>query len=325
MSVLVTGGAGYIGSVTVQTLLENGYRVIVVDDLSGGHRESLPENVDLVVGDIGNSDVLDRVFSRNRIEAVIHFAAESTVTTSMEYPGRCFKVNVTSSTALLEASYRYGIRKFVFSSSAAVYGSPLSIPISEEAPMRPTNPYGLSKVVFERILRWYQAVYGLTVVILRYFNAAGAVGGLGEWHDPETHLIPRILRTAMGKAPGVTILGTDYPTPDGTCVRDYVHVQDIATAHVLALRYAQDLSEYCFNLGLGWGYSVKEVVEAARRVTGVSFPVSVGSRRSGDPPILVADAQKARLYLGWSPKFVDLEEIIDTAWVWNRKHLGVGH
>ncbi|MBF8267679.1 MAG: UDP-glucose-4-epimerase [Dehalococcoidia bacterium] len=321
MKVLVTGGAGYIGSVTARRLLAEGHGVVVLDNLSQGHREGVPEGAELVVGDVCDAAVLDKVFAQGDFDAVMHFAADSVVSSSMTDPQRYFRTNVTGGLALLDAMLRHGTKRLVFSSSAAVYGTPEEIPIREDHSKEPVNSYGESKWLFERILKWYGRAYQLLHISFRYFNAAGAAYGIGEDHRPETHLIPNVLRAAQGPSNGVTIFGNDFPTSDGTCVRDYVHVDDIAAAHVLALGHLEDMSGEVFNLGLGRGYSVQDVVDVTRQVTGVNLPVHVGPRRPGDPAALVASPERARNLLGWRPQHTELIDIIGSAWEWRRRHL----
>ena len=320
MRILVTGGAGYVGSFTVQRLLAEGHAVVVVDNLSQGHRVMVPKGAELVVGDICEASFLDGVFARGGFEAVMHFAAETVVATSMTDPQRYFRTNVTGGLTLLDAMLRHGTKRLVFSSSAAVYGIPQEASIPESHPKEPVNSYGESKWLFERILQWYGSAYGLLHISFRYFNAAGSGQGIGEDHRPETHLIPNVLRTAQGLSDGVTIFGNDYPTPDGTCVRDYVHVEDIAAAHVLALDHLESLRADVFNLGLGRGYSVREVVDVAKQVTGADFPVHLGPRRPGDPAVLVASPERAKNVLGWSPQHAELTDIIESAWEWHQHH-----
>ncbi len=323
-SVLVTGGAGYIGSHTVRELVENGFHPIVLDNLKRGHAEAVPEG-ELIVGDLADAVLLDSIFDKENVDGVVHFAGLCYVGESVSQPGRYYEENVGNGLTLLQVMRRHGVKKFVFSSSCAVYGDPLHLPIEEEHPKNPVNPYGESKLFIESILRQYDRAYELRSVSLRYFNAAGASldARLGESHDPESHLIPRVLRAARGEIEKIEIYGDDYPTRDGSCVRDYIHVQDLAIAHVAAYRWldGSSTSEY-FNLGTGTGYSVREVVEQASRVTGQNIPSEVRSRRPGDPPELVADGQKAARLLGWKPQHSELEKILTTAWTWeqNRRY-----
>ena len=318
MAILVTGGAGYIGSVTVAALLAGGEQPVVLDNLVYGHREAVPAEVPFYEGDIGDGDLVRKIAAEQDITACMHFSAYAYVGESVEEPSKYFNNNVVQTIALLDKLVDLGIKRFVFSSTCATYGEPQYTPIDESHPQLPTNPYGWTKLMAEQALRAYDKAYGLRFVALRYFNACGAAGDLGEDHDPETHLIPLVLAAAAGKIPEVSIFGDDYPTPDGTAVRDYIHVSDLADAHILALRYLESGGDSdVFNLGNGNGYSVNEVIEAARRVTGKPVPATVAARRAGDPSKLVADAQKARSVLGWEPRFPELESIIETAWAWH--------
>ena len=320
-SILVTGGAGYIGSHIVRRLSDDGRAVVVLDDLSEGHRAAVGD-APLVVGDFADPGILDRIVETHAVDRIIHMAALCQVGESVEHPARYYDNNVRKSIVLLEGVRRNGIRGIVFSSTAAVYGEPDGVPIDEHHPKRPTNPYGETKWVIERALASYADAYGLRYVALRYFNAAGAhpSAELGEDHEPEPHLIPIVLRAARDGGPPVKMFGTDWPTPDGTCVRDYVHVVDLADAHVRALD-AMDRGEVeadAFNLGNGEGFSVREVVDVVRRVTGRPVEAVEAPRRPGDPATLVASAARARERLGWSPKYPDLETIVETAWRWHR-------
>jgi len=318
MRVLVTGGAGYIGSVVTEVLLERGHTVVVFDDLSKGHRESVPAGTPLVEADLLDGPALSQALAGHAVEAVVHMAAHSYVGESMEAPAKYYHNNVVAGLALLEAMRKVGTDRLVLSSTCAVYGEPGKVPIEEDDPTAPTNPYGETKRVFEHALRWYGQAYGLASISLRYFNAAGATDRNGEWHDPETHLIPLLLEVADGRREHVTIFGDDYPTRDGTCVRDYIHVSDLATAHVLALealRPGHPLRIY--NLGCGGeGHTVREVVEVARRVTGRAIDVRIGPRRSGDPAVLVAGSERITRELGWRPQRQALDEIVGSAWRW---------
>ena len=321
MAILVTGGAGYIGSVTVELLRARGEEVIVLDDLARGHRETVPADVPFYQGNIGDGALLARIAGEHELESCIHFAALAYVGESVAEPGRYFENNVGQGIALLGALLKAGVRRLVFSSTCATYGEPRSVPISEDHPQQPTNPYGWSKLFMERIMESYESAYGLKFVALRYFNACGATARLGEQHEPETHLIPNVLAAAQGRLPFVSVFGDDYPTPDGTCVRDYIHVSDLGAAHILALEHLRGGSgSERINLGNGQGYSVLEVVEAARRVTGQAIEVRIEPRRAGDPSRLVADAAKARAVLGWRPAFPDLASIIRSDWEWRSKH-----
>lgn len=315
--VLVTGGAGYIGAHTVKALGEAGYQVTVFDDLSRGHPEQIP-GIPLIIGLCEDEGALRDVFSSCEYDAVVHFAGESQSGESMSNPAKYFRRNVMGGLNLFSVMVRYGVRKLVFSSSASVYGDPIHTPISEESPVNPKSPYGESKAFLEKALEWYDKAYGLRSVSLRYFNAAGADpgGGMGEDHDPETHLIPLIFQ-AIGNQEPICIFGDDYPTHDGTAIRDYVHVTDLADAHVLALEaLGKNASTSILNLGSGKGYSVMEIIKAAEKVTGKTVPYEVGPRRHGDPAVLIASSEKARAVLGWAPRLSSLEDIIRTAWQW---------
>ncbi len=319
MNVLVTGGAGYIGSVVVEQLITQGHKTIVFDNLSKGHRQAVTPDAVFVPGDLDDRAHVVETFERHRIEAVIHMAASSLVGESVQKPHPYFLNNVANGLTLLDAMLATGVKKIVFSSTAAVYGAPDTIPIPEDAPLRPSNPYGESKLAFENMLRWYDAAYGLRYASLRYFNAAGASERSGEDHDPETHLIPNVLRVAAGKMSHVDVFGEDYPTPDGTCIRDYIHVIDLAQAHILALNVLESRSEI-YNLGYGNGYSVAEVVEMARQVTGRWISTEAAPRRAGDPPILIASSNKIMRDLGWAPRHSELDNIIASAWKWHLAH-----
>lgn len=333
---LVTGGAGYIGSIVAEELLKDGYDVLVLDNLRQGHRGAVPSGAEFASADICDPASLEDVFQRHKFDAVMHMAAETAVEFSITDPQRYFQNNIVGGLNLLEAMRKYRVRKLVFSSSASVYGEPESTPIEEEHPKAPVNAYGETKLMFERILGWYGKAYGLKHLSLRYFNAAGASKLLGEDHRPETHLIPNILKAALlqppisnpqPQGPGtrdsgfVSIFGTDYPTKDGTAIRDYIHVVDIAQAHVLALERLEDLSGRAYNLGNGEGYSVLEVIETAKKVTRVDIPTRVCTRRPGDPAVLVASSNLAKTEMGWKPQFPELGSIIGSAWIWMRKHI----
>jgi UDP-glucose 4-epimerase len=317
MNVLVTGGAGYIGSVCVEQLLNLGHNVVVVDNLSEGHRQAVDERAIFVKADLEDSRAICDVFKNHPIDAVMHFAALALVGESMEQPGRYFKNNVYGALNLLEAGRQAGIKKFVFSSTCATYGIPDKVPITEDQQQNPLNPYGESKLMFEKILKWYNKIHGLEFVAFRYFNAAGATEKYGEDHKTETHLIPNVLKVVLGKKEVCEIYGTDYPTPDGTCVRDYIHVYDLATAHIAALKPV--IVGY-YNLGNGEGYSVREVIKVCEKVTGKKIPVVEKPRRPGDAPKLVASAEKARRDLNWTPIYPSLEQIVSSAWNWHRSH-----
>ncbi len=335
MRVLVTGGAGYIGSVVAEELLQAGHQVVVFDNLSRGHREAVPKNAELIVGELADRNHLDQVFRLRAIDAVMHFAALIEAGESMKAPEKFFRNNTANALTLLEAMLAAGVKHFVFSSTAALYGNPERTPIEEGDPLRPTNAYGESKLLVERMLAWFHQIHGLRYASLRYFNAAGASRpGQGEAHQPETHLIPRILEVALGRAEHANIFGTDYPTPDGTCVRDYIHVSDLAHAHLLALHALDDRalddralkgarensSPLIYNLGNGQGFSVRQVIEVARKVTGHPIPVIESARRAGDPAVLIASSEKIRRDVGWQPNFPDLKTIVESAWQWHRTH-----
>ena len=325
MRVLVTGGAGYVGSVSVERLIEAGHEVVVLDDLSTGHRESVPAVVSLEVGSYGDSDLIARLLERAHIDAILHCAARSLVTESVREPSRYYRDNVAGGIVLLEAARQASVGRVVFSSTAAVYGVPDATPIPEDAALRPINPYGETKRTFEGALRFYGEAYGLRSVSLRYFNVAGATKRNGELHTPETHLIPNVLRAAETGAP-ITLFGDDYPTPDGTCIRDYIHVADLADAHLAALEATSpddprtDAALVC-NLGIGAGFSVRQVVDAATAVVGRPIPQTIGPRRAGDPPVLVAAPDRAHDVLGWTAARPTLEEMIGSAWDWRQTHL----
>ena len=321
MAVLVTGGAGYIGSVTVELLRGQGEQVVILDNLSRGYRRAVPDDAVFYEGNLGDRALIKRITDTHQIDACVHFAALAYVGESVEHPARYFENNVGQGVDLLGALLEAGTRQFIFSSTCATYGEPQYIPLDEQHPQRPVNPYGWSKFVLERALESYDRAYGMKFVALRYFNAAGATETLGEDHRPETHLIPIVLAAAEGKRPDVPVFGGDYPTPDGTAVRDYIHVTDLGTAHLLALKHLRlgGQSEF-INLGNGMGYSVLEVVEAARRVTGREIHVQVQARRAGDPAHLIAKADRAREVLGWQPAHPDLADIIGSAWRWRQSH-----
>lgn len=320
MRVLVTGGAGYIGSVVTEELVKDGHDVVVYDNLSKGHREAVVESAHLVDADLLDADKLRQTLRDNRIDAVIHMAASSLVGESVEAPAKYYHNNVFAGLVLLDAMRECGISRIVFSSTAATYGEPEAQPIFESAATNPTNPYGETKLAFERAMHWYENAYALRYASLRYFNAAGATEKCGEDHDPETHIIPITLQAAAGKRPHVEIFGEDYPTPDGTCIRDYIHVVDLARAHILALDVLSERSAI-YNLGCGGdGYSVRDVIDTARRVTGKEIPVRMGQRRPGDPAVLIASSDKIKTELGWRPRFQDLGLIIESAWRWMQAH-----
>lgn len=317
MKTLVTGGAGYIGSVCVEQLLDAGHEVTVFDNLTEGHRSAVDPRARWVHGCLSQPDALAAALKASGAEAVLHFAAFALVGESMTQPGKYFRNNVACGINLLDACVQAGVKKFVFSSTCATYGVPDAVPISESQIQKPINPYGESKLLFERMLPWYHTIHGLEYVAFRYFNAAGASPHRGEHHRIETHLIPNVLKVALGQATAVDILGTDYPTPDGTCIRDYIHVIDLADAHIRALRPGV---HGFFNLGNGGGYSVRQVIDACRRVSKHPIPAIEKPRRPGDPPRLVGDPSKARAELGWTPRYPEIEQIVATAWNWHQRH-----
>jgi UDP-glucose 4-epimerase len=319
MKLLVTGGAGYIGSICVEELINAGFSVVVLDNLSEGHRAAVDKRAEFVRADLADRESLPKILAQSRTEAVMHFAGNALVPESMRNPAKYFRNNFVNGFHLLDAMREVGMNKIVFSSTCAIFGTPERLPITEEMPKNPVNPYGESKLMFEKLLRWYDELHGIRSVSLRYFNAAGATEKFGEHHVEETHLIPRVLQVALGQAPSATIFGTDYPTPDGTCIRDYVHIVDLAQAHILALKKLEQGSA-AYNLGNGDGYSVRQVIEAARQITGHKIPVEERPRRAGDPPRLVGSAEKIRRELGWKPKFPRIEEIVESAWHWHKKH-----
>lgn len=319
MRVLVTGGAGYIGSVVVAQLLEAGHDIVVYDNLSKGHRESVPSKVPLVVADVGDAEKLGAVIQRHSPRAVMHFAASIEAGESMQHPAKYFRNNTANTLNLLDTMQSHGVRGFVFSSTAAVYGNPKSTPIRESDALEPANAYGESKLLVERMLNWFHRIHELSYVSLRYFNASGATAELGEMHRPETHLIPIVLQVAEGKRDHVSIFGADYPTDDGTCVRDYIHVADLADAHVRALEAlgrATTPVRHIYNLGNGRGFSVRQVISTAERVVGKRIAAVEADRRAGDPAVLVASSEKIQNELGWRPRHADLESIIGSAWQW---------
>ncbi|HEX2116517.1 MAG TPA: UDP-glucose 4-epimerase GalE, partial [Alphaproteobacteria bacterium] len=320
-ALLVTGGAGYVGSHAVVELLSRGHQVIVFDNLYQGHREAVPAEAKLVPGDLSDRAAIAAVFKAHRIDAIMHFAAHSLVGESMTRPLRYVGENVVNAVNLIEAAIENKVRKFVLSSTCAIFGTPGRVPIDEEVPKAPVNPYGEGKLAIERILHWADKAHGLRSACLRYFNASGAhpTADIGEDHTPETHLIPIALDVALGKRPHIDIYGTDYPTPDGTCVRDYIHVCDLADAHVRVLDALDERSRH-YNVGIGRGYSVREVIASVRRVTDAKVPERVAPRRAGDPPVLVAAPDLIRRELGWQPHYTDIDTIVATAWKWRRAH-----
>lgn len=319
MNVFVTGGAGYIGSATAEALLEAGHTVTVFDSLVTGYRRAVPEAAHFIHADLADGDALTVALTNEKYDAVMHFAAFIEAGESMKEPGKFFKNNLANSLDLIEAATRAGVPRFVLSSSAAVYASS-DEPLTEDLPLDPANVYGYTKLAIENTLEWYRRIHGLHYAALRYFNAAGALPGRGEAHQPETHLIPLVLRVALGQADAAYIYGSDYPTPDGTCIRDYIHIADLVSAHLLALDALNEQDKLIFNLGNGSGYSVREVIETARRVTGHPIPVVESPRRPGDAPRLVASSEKISRELGWQPQHPDLTNIVASAWEWHRTH-----
>jgi UDP-glucose 4-epimerase len=318
---LVTGGAGYIGSVVVGQLLDASHQVTVIDNLSHGYRRAVPKGAELIVGDLADKEKLSKLFQTGSYDGVLHFAAFIEAGESMKVPEQFFRNNTANALSLLEAMLTAGVKRFVFSSTAALYGNPAKTPIEEQDALQPTNAYGESKLLVERMLEWFHRIHGLRYASLRYFNAAGAAApDRGEAHQPETHLIPRVMKVALGNEKQLEVFGTDYPTPDGTCVRDYVHVVDLATAHLLALDALDRGGRLIYNLGNGQGFTVRQVIDGVRRVTGREIPVIESPRRAGDPAVLIASSEKIRRELNWKPKFQKLEAILESAWVWHRNH-----
>ena len=316
MKILVTGGAGYIGSVCAELLLDQGHEVAIIDNLSEGHRGAVDSRADFAQADLQDRQSISSVLARVGPDAVMHFAASALVVESMRDPSKYFRNNIGNGVNLLDAMVEHGCRRFIFSSTCAIFGPPERVPIDESLPTGPINPYGESKLAFEKILRWYGEIHGLTFVSLRYFNAAGASEKFGEDHRVETHLIPNVLKVALGEKPHVDIFGTDYDTPDGTCIRDYIHIVDLAHAHMLALE--ANKSEF-YNLGTGGGSSVREVIDCCRKITGRKIDIVEKPRRPGDPPRLIASSEKAKRELGWQPRFQSLDAIIESAWKWHQK------
>ena len=317
MNVFVTGGAGYIGSICTEELLNAGHQVAVYDNLTEGHRSAVDSRARFLLGKPEEPGDLLKAVQSVKPDAVMHFAASALVGESMTDPRKYFHNNVVNGLKLLDAVVECGVKKFVFSSTCATYGPPDRVPMTEDLPQRPINPYGESKLMFEKVLRWYEQIYGLEFIAFRYFNAAGASGKFGEHHRVETHLIPNVLKVALGQKPQCEIFGTDYPTPDGTCIRDYIHIIDLAQAHILGL---QPGKRGFYNLGNGDGYSVRQVIQMCEKVTGKEITVVEKPRRPGDPPRLVASAEHATRELGWKPKFPKLEQVVATAWAWHRQH-----
>jgi UDP-glucose 4-epimerase len=319
MKVLITGGAGYIGGTVSRLLLSDGHAVTVYDNLCHSKRSAVPEGADFVEGDVADRNLLQRTLKAGGYDGVMHFAALIEAGESMQRPEIYFRNNTASTLTLLESMLATGHDRLVFSSTAACYGEPESTPILEDAKLQPTNPYGESKLLVEQMLRWMSSQRGLRYASLRYFNVAGAIEGYGEAHEPESHLIPLILDVALGRRESIKIFGQDYPTPDGTCVRDYIHVRDLAEAHLLALGVLKEKSRVIYNIGNGQGFTVLQVIEAARRVTGKSIPVEECERRAGDPAVLVASSEKIKRELGWTPQFAELDTIVASAWEWHLK------
>ena len=319
MNIFVTGGAGYIGSATAEALINAGHAVTVYDSLVTGHREAVPAGAKFVHASLDDSHALAEALTSIKYDAVMHFAAFIEAGESMKDPGRFFRNNFTNSLALMETAVKTGVKRFVFSSTAAVYQSSEE-PLTEESPLGPTNVYGHTKLMTEQALEWYRSIYGLHFAALRYFNACGALPGRGEAHQPESHLIPRVLQIALGQAESATIFGTDYPTPDGTCIRDYIHLGDLVSAHILALGALEKRDKMIYNVGSGNGFSVKEVIETARRVTGHAIPAVEMPRRDGDSARLVASPEKIRAELGWQPKHTNMPDILSSAWEWHKSH-----
>jgi len=320
LNILVTGAAGYIGSIVSEVLLARGFIVVALDSLIEGHRAAVPPEAVFCHVDLAVRPHIEEVFRQNKIDAVMHFAAEALVAKSMREPSTFYAANVACGINLLDAVTRHGVKKFIFSSTAATYGEPKIVPIPEDHPKAPINPYGKSKLVFEQILADYRTYTGLDYATLRYFNAAGASAERGEAHRTETHLIPRVLDAASGAIPAVDVFGADYPTPDGTCVRDYIHIFDIADSHLRALENIERVSGEAFNVGNSRGYSILEVIDAAERITGNKIPRKLGPRRAGDPAVLVASKDKLKNILGWEAQHSSLEEIVGSAWAWKQKH-----
>ena len=319
MNIFLTGGAGYIGSIAARQLLESGHQVTVYDSLVTGHREAVPGGVEFILGDLGDNKTLLSALEVNKFDAVMHFAAFIEAGESMVNPPKYYQNNLINSVTLIDSAVKAGIGRFVLSSTAAVYQSS-DQPLGENSPLGPVNIYGHTKLMIEEVLDFYREIHGLRYAALRYFNAAGALPDQGEAHQPESHLIPLVLQVPLGKREDINIFGTDYPTPDGTCIRDYIHIIDLVSAHTLALDALQDQKKLVYNLGNGKGYSVREVIETAREVTGLPIPVEEIDRRSGDSPRLVASSEKIRKELGWEPKIPDLKDIIQSAWSWHQSH-----
>jgi UDP-glucose 4-epimerase len=319
MKVFVTGGAGYIGSAAAEALLNAGHSVTIYDSLVTGYREAIPHGAQFIQGDLGDQAALRSAMGTDEFVAVMHFAAFIEAGESMKTPGKFFKNNLANSLQLIETAQSAGVKRFVLSSTAAVYASN-DLPLNEEAPIDPANAYGFTKLAIEQALEWYRRIHGLHYASLRYFNACGAFPGRGEAHQPESHLIPLVLKVALGQRQAASIFGTDYSTPDGTCIRDYIHIEDLVSAHLLALAALSDSDRLIYNLGNGNGYSVRQVIESARRITGHPIPILESPRRPGDAPRLVASSEKIRRDLGWKPQLTDLDTILASAWEWHRSH-----
>ena len=322
MKVLVTGGAGYIGGTVSRLLLERGHAVTIFDNLSHSKRSAVAEGARFVQGELADRALVEQTLTEGKFDGVMHFAALIEAGESMQKPEVFFRNNTATTLTLLESMLKVGLNRLVFSSTAACYGEPESTPILEDAALKPTNPYGESKLLVEHMLRWINQIHGLRYASLRYFNVAGAIPGYGEAHDPETHLIPLVLDVALGRRPSIKIFGEDYPTKDGTCVRDYIHVEDLAEAHLLALHALEGTPKMIYNIGNGQGFTVREVIESVRRVTGQPIAVVEEPRRPGDPAVLVASSEKIKAELGWTPRFADLDTIVETAWVWHQQRYG---
>lgn len=323
MRILVTGGAGYVGGTVAELLLGKGHEVVVYDNLCHGHRSLVPRSVEFVEGELADRPKLEQMFASRPFDGVMHFAALIEAGESMKKPELYFRNNTASTLALLEAMLAQGVNRLVFSSTAAVYGEPESTPIPEDAPLRPTNAYGESKLLVEQMLTWLNRIHGFRCASLRYFNVAGAIEGRGEAHEPESHLIPLVLDVALGKRKSIKVFGQDYPTPDGTCIRDYVHVGDLAEAHLLAFEALAEHSRLIYNIGNGRGFSIREVIESVRRVTGHAIPVVEEPRRPGDPAILIASSEKIERELGWKRRYDNLDDIVASAWKWHQQRYQV--
>jgi len=319
-TILVTGAAGYIGSVLTEQLVEAGYRVLALDNLSTGHRRAVHPEAEFLFGDIVDEGWVEGVFTRHKIDAVVHLAAEALIDDSITNPGKYYRVNVTGGLNLLEAMKRTGVKRMVFSSTAATFGEPEEIPLLEDSPQKPVNTYGESKLAFEKMLAWFRGSYGLSYVMFRYFNVCGASKRYGESREHETHLIPIVLQAALGQRPYLNLFGTDYPTKDGSCVRDYIHVCDIAKAHLLALKEVDRLGARSYNIGNGNGYTNREVIRAVEKVTGIPVKVVDAERRPGDPAVLVASSERIKKELGWAPDYSDLESMVKTSWEWRKEY-----